>query len=1004
MKRAREGFSGTAYLLSALAVFLLSGGVAWAGGGGGCDGNGTNSCQDGSPAMPVPQFRTITGQGTFELWPDNFQPADLECLALPGLRDSTPYNGFQQPGASNGLEFFHSLDIQQSGSSTFVYVAYNAGWQIWDATNNFASNPTRRSFRDGWQGSWQAFADSGEEFYFKVYGIDAIDPPGAPGQTLVAIHGLEDVGFTIWDATDKDEPSQLYQDLGKTGFQTVAATINGRIYAFATSSTGVQVYDMTRSREIGPCFENTSSAGNLCGGNGNPVWRGTLSPWPWLQARYLSLVEVNSRFFLAVSDGSPANPLGVTIIEVTDPSTASANELLSGLNTFAQGVALFDYSGDQYLGVVNFNQLEIYDLNSCLTTGSGCNFGNRKYQQQTIIAEQVYLTYSEANGKPFLYQGFQSLCSQVPNTFNTEYLLDVSGLATGAGVVDVIRDPVTGGEWYNDPGNGMRIDYWSSYYDQATYGFSTFSPMIGKFHGEYFYRAAQTLFDIHQLQGVAAPQPTITVDTPPDQQWLSTGDTGDAVEWSDLSGSLQPACGATPTWTWSGTNQAIFENPTQNGNNVANRVRRPLCSNDDYPVSQCDIETILVDATTNCEGQQEVSNEVGLLLSDPRPFFDFIDVAEATEGGNPQFPVCSTLDLRAITSGSNVILGKPATSYLWEITPLDGGPILTCDDSGSSSPDISCDGLGLIWNTENVDFGPEIFADAFESGDTTAWDTTVGGTAALLGDRAPVSTERLRFGGGAVRGAAALFDVKLTVANEHSAFDRTVSIELTPLGPLSLGNPPITFTEDSQNPGLYEFTAQSQNATSHRWEFEQMNGAGTDIGCQFYPRCEVIQGGAQVSYSWLPPNPDGENYRVQVTVANCDEGPLDGEVTVNGVTVVSQGPPPEVTSFQVTNCSCPGLGAPCSCPPGQVNFAVTVNDESCNLLEVDWQRQGPLSDPETIPSSCTNTTVNISHVYAAPVGVGSYTVVPTVQACQNANCGAVQILTNSNGLGELVID
>ncbi len=491
---------------------------------------GTTACFDGTPALPIEPSRSIDGQGTFAMWPTNFQPAESIGQPLPATRDSTAYTGFEvPPGEANGLEFFNDLDIVATDSSAHLFLSYNAGFQIWDIQGALARTPVRLSQRDGWLGDFHEF-DIPAHQYFKIWDIAAIDPPDEPGATFVVLPGETAVGLTVWDATNKSNPIQLYQDTGKVGVQVSVTNIGGRSYAFYASNRGVDVYDMSRAREVGPCFESTSSAGSLCGGDADPVWRGRLEPWPWGRAAYLDVmsaeIDGEMRHFVAVSDEFLFEDLGAEIREILDvtqlpPASVSVVE---GLNTLNAGLDLFTiperaYHRDRYyLGAIDAGSLVIYDLTACLAPasvpGQACAFsaGNRRYRQPLgNLPSFAYLQFSTSIGRPFLYQGFHSLCSAPPTTGenNIEHLLDLEGLASGGPIVDIR------GETYNDPnhaGPQRRIDYWSSYYDQSTDGLSAFAPHGGQFHGRFFYRSAQTVFDIHRWTGPPPPSDDVFAD------------------------------------------------------------------------------------------------------------------------------------------------------------------------------------------------------------------------------------------------------------------------------------------------------------------------------------------------------------------------------------------------------------------------------------------------------------------------------------------------------------
>ena len=755
---------------------------------------GTTACFDGSPAMPVEQFRTISGQGTFELWPENLEPAEPIGQALPVERDSTNYNGFGRPGLQGGNELFWGLDIVDNSAGTFLFTAYNAGFHVWDIGAGFETAPQLLSQRDGWVGDFNSFEDLLTEEYFKNWDIAAIDPTDSPGATLVALAGEGPVGPTIWDAADKANPVQLYQDTGKVGEQVAAANIGGRSYAFFALNNGVHVYDMTRAREIGPCFESTSQAINLCGGNSNAVWRGRIADWPWSRADYVDVLETEidgeTRHFLVASDGffdfTIGDGLGVEVREIDDiTALPPANTpLVEGLHTSNLGVEIFEVAesgGLQrfYVATVNTDGqtssglLQIYDITACIAPGSVpgeiCSFSiaNRRYSKQLgDLPSAAYLHFSRSNGRPFLYQSHHTLCSLPPETGENdiEHLLDLNGLATGDPIVDIR------GESYLDPnhaGPSRRIDYWSSYYDQATDGFSGYSPHGGLFRGSYFYRVTQTMVDVHVLD----TEPTAAVQATSGDRWLSSP----AVEeWVDLSGDCNLDAGT--GWSYSATNApgTPVEDPDPVveglGADLA-RVRRGLCGTDTYPAAICPSESVLVEADVTCGGTPLTSDELALTLDDPRPFFDTVEILESplVAGPPPVYEVEQTLSFQAMESGLNQIGGKALTSFQWSITVASRGVALVCDDV-SADPGLNCTETSLTWDTTGQDVGEPagIFFDGFESGDTTAWSG---------GARGPWEAF------GIAPGEGVTFDVTLSATNDHDTIDRTVQLTLVPIEP-----------------------------------------------------------------------------------------------------------------------------------------------------------------------------------------------------------------------------
>ncbi|MEM7351661.1 MAG: hypothetical protein AAF657_12770 [Acidobacteriota bacterium] len=930
-------------------------------------GGGTIECFDGEPAMPIEEFRTIGAQ-TFRMWSDFLEPTDPIGSSLPAARDSTGYSGFDRPGRAGGLEFFYGIDIQDNN----LYMVYNAGWQIWNINGGLAVNPQVLSQRDGWDGDFHEFQEPVTELYFLLFDIDAIDPPGN-NNTLVAVAGKSPVGPTIWDAANKSNPQQLYQDEGKSGVQVAAANIDGRSYAFFSHGQGVHVYDMTRAREIGPCFENTLTATSLCGGNSNPVWRGQLGPWPWGKVEYLDVLETvvggETKHFIALTDGTAANSLGMELREITNISTVppTSTAIRQGLNTFSFGVELFQIDDRYYTAVINFTDLEIYDITGCITGTGGCSFTGPEFDRPVAIATDLpslsFVRFSESDGRPFLYKGFSASCSAPPaaGTPNKEWLLDLDGLRTGGPIVDVR------GETYNDPNHNSpqrRIDYWSSYYDKSTEGYSAFAPHDGVFHGRFFYRASQSMFDIHEYTGGVEAEATIAPTS--NDRWFSSPT---VQEWVNLNGSCN--IGSATGWQWTSSNAAgtPAADPAPVVEQLAGstaRVRRGLCAADNYPTSTCPNETLEVEADVTCGMTPVTSNEIDLTLSDPRPFFDQVDIVEppADPGPPPQYPICQVVNFRALNGVANEIAGKALTTFNWQVRPTAGGDTLTCNAAGAGTG-LNCTQTQLVWDTTDVELGdPDlIFADGFESGNTTAW-----GAGAFLDG-----------------GVASTFDVTLTATNEHGSIAQTTQLTITPLEALAFNGDGFTIPATPPLDGIYDFTATAENATDYRWEFEQDSSLPGDPDCQIITPCEVVMTTSPtVQYQWPAGNTNGADYDVAVEISNCDPGatPISRTRTVTNVTVITD-MPPEVDEFRVvtvgTDCLC--LAGICTCPPGSVSFTVDVTGE-CDDLDFVWG-DGQVSNNQ----ACDNATY--VHNYTS---TGTFNL--EVTACRGALCDTQVNLTN----------
>lgn len=942
---------------------------------------GTQGCLDGCPAKPVPRTRSVPGAGNVTLWPSSLRPVDPPGQALPSSRDSTQYNGFQLPGAPN-LELFYDLDVVRSTQGTHLFMSYNAGFQIWDIGGNRAGKPAKMSQRDGWRGDFHHFQSHPTEFYFLIWDVAAIDPPNAAGSTLVSVAGESPVGLTIWDATNKRSPRQLYQDTGKTGVQVAVANIGGRSYAFFGTSGGIEVYDMTRARAVGRCFENTNTATSLCGGAADPVWRGRLGPWPHGRARYLDVLTTTAggrtRHFVAASDGIISSNFGAEIREITDVLALPprSESKIQGLSKLVFGVELFDYRSRHYFAAVNTNDVQVYDVTSCLNQGTGCSFSSPKVNLPTTLESAAYLQYSESNGRPFLYKGFHSLCSSPPlaGAPPKEYLLDLSGLATGDPVVDV-----RGGS-YADPATGRRVDYWSSYYDQTQDGFSIYAPHGGRFEGEYFYRGAQSIFDVHRWTGGGATgggggtTGTVTIRATSPDRWLSTPG---RREWVALAGTC--STGAASAWQWSAANAgapaadpAAVVEAQQPG---AGRVRGDLCAGDRYPVAVCRPRTVTASARARCGAGEAASNPLNLTLADPRPFFDGIRVEETTRPGG-----CQILDFEARQGNRASIGGKGLSRFEWRLVPESGDGTLSCR-AGAAGEGLKCTETSLTWDTRHVDFGNT----------------------------------------GSRRSRRKTYNVELAVANEHGelARQKRVRVDAPAAVRFRPGRQIVVQPDTPPADGKYRFVARAQGASSFRWEFEQKAGRPGDRDCRRVQPCQVRTSTRRsIRYQWPAGNENGAAYRVGVELVGCSEAgnPVRAVHTVQNVVVPGSGGggtggggggsggggsggggggtggggggggtggAPDVRGFELVldGDACRCRGARCGCQVGPVAVSVDVAG-ACDRLAIDWgdgQRSNGLRcDAESY-----------THTYTRP---GTYTV--KAEACAGNACDTQVNLTH----------
>lgn len=468
---------------------------------------GTVGCQDGTPATPAPEF----GPAGEMMWPAEMQPADQG--PLPAWRDSTQYTGQQLPGnmAGYGLELFTDLDIEETDGHPYLYMAYNSGWQLWDIGGPWSANPRRLSYREGWDGKFHRFQILPTEFYFLIWGIDAIDTPDS--ETLVAVAGTTPVGISIWRAGNKFAPVQIYQDYGRAGRRVATVHINGQSYALLANSSsttgGVHVYNMTRALEIGPCFEDTTSANETYCGGLDPVWRGRILPFAYSNATFLSVLTTKSGdHYVAFSDANFWSNLGVEvrrINDLADPSVGTSM-ITAFLGNMVLDIAFFEHRGRQYLAAIHVAEatyLDVYDMTGCLVA-NGCSPGSPIYRREIAFPSWTRVSWSVVQDHPMLYLGWGTLCTRPPlvGAPHSEHLINMLHLPD---VPNDGRELIIGGSWIDTAsGQPREINYWTSRYDGATAGLSTFGPFVGKFYGSYFYRAAFSVFDVHRWRGQRA--------------------------------------------------------------------------------------------------------------------------------------------------------------------------------------------------------------------------------------------------------------------------------------------------------------------------------------------------------------------------------------------------------------------------------------------------------------------------------------------------------------------
>ncbi len=560
------------------------------------------------------------------------QPTDV--VSVPGDRDTTEYVGGNQT-TDWKHPLFSSLDVEGG----YVFTSYAFGLHVWDATGENAADPKLRATRD--QGKGEFLENIGyQEQRWLMWDIDA--PPG--NSNLVALSGIAPFGLAVWDTTNKSAPKILYQDTGRTAYGVFSTTLGGRHYAFAASNgvgapqQGLLMYDLSAAKErygsAAGCKED-SSASTSCG-----VFKQRLGPADGFQ--FVDGFTTAAGRTFVVATGGFGYSAGVKLWEVTNPS--SPVDLGRVFSTQAlHGVAAWEQGGRQFLAVQQVNgNARIHEITGCLD--GGCSNPPQLWASAwpaTLKPFVRWLTYSQGgDGTGYLYVGTEHGCIE---EVQGEWIYDLSHLTSGG--PEEITPPHT------EVIGGKQVGYWSHYYPTRSTGFNRVHPRVGKVNGTHFYRAAWTLFDVHQLTDV---DPTITV-TGPANGYLDT-----AAAFTATALACTPDPGG---WGWS----------TDGGTGAGLSATANL--------TWSALGTKTVSATnTGCPGATVVPAAIQVL--DPAPA-----LANVSASPNPVL-VCQTVTLTA-----NTVTGKPPLTYAWTVTGPDPTPGFTSANTNPIAWNIPSDTL-----------------------------------------------------------------------------------------------------------------------------------------------------------------------------------------------------------------------------------------------------------------------------------------------------------------------
>jgi PKD repeat protein len=552
-----------------------------------CDRTGCGWISCGTPATPV--------ASTY--WNSSLQPAET---SIPLERDVTAFNEYTGAYASN--PYFFSIDIQNG----WAFTAMDYGVKVWDIHSSPV--PTSSTSYLNLNGG---FLNGGDPNENKTPIQDISLPAG--NDSLGAVVGQGKVGTAIIDFSNKSMPHAIYQSYDVEATAVYAANVAGTNYAFVGSVQqpgGLLAYNMDAAKRVAPCSE--AIPGSSCPG----VYVGKIGS---RAPSYLAGVDQ----FLVASSGAA---IGFDLWDVTTPGNPSLK--LTGLgDRSVYGVAMWKNGSTYYVGAIggpNFANPSVpYQLwvFSCATGSCGALTPVSTTTIDVTIATTAsyFLTFSRGGAAPYLYIGSDQVCG-VPTT-QREWLFDVSNPAAPN---DITPAPVGG------------AGYWGWYYRANGTGFNFLMPRKGKFNGQYFYRTAQSLFDVHQHVGQTIP--LADFGWSPNPAYL-----GSPVQFTDLT------IGQPTSWSWT----------FQNGSPSTALTQSPSVT-----FSQLGLQNVTLIAGNGLGSSQPVTHMVNVL--NPAP-------AVASVSVSPSSP----LQCQPVTLTANGVTGKPPLTYAWAITnnnnPAPGG-------------------------------------------------------------------------------------------------------------------------------------------------------------------------------------------------------------------------------------------------------------------------------------------------------------------------------------------
>ncbi|HEY0513817.1 MAG TPA: PKD domain-containing protein [Thermoanaerobaculia bacterium] len=587
-----------------------------------CDRAGCGTVRDARQNIVC--FTPATPVAPTSLWGE-IQPADSG--RLPRERDTTDFNEVTQTYDSRN--WFYGVEIQNN----WILMGLSHGIGIWDAHTDPA-NPAfvvSKRYSSSALGGFP-FMPSGEQAKI-VFGAIA-----APDDTVAALAGYSGTGILVIDLSDKTMPRAAYQNMDKTSQSIYAAKLGGGRYAFMASSipSGLYVYNLDQAVAASNCLEDSTSTGAVCPG----AYVGAIPT-----AGSPTYVH-GAGNYVAVSFGAGN---GFQIFDVSNPASP-VSKLNASTGRPVQGIAMWNQGTSYYVAArlgqtltARQPQLGIYDV-SCIATGgcSGLGAPVALVDADTQSGSE-YLTFSRSGSTPFLYLGGDAPCPGADG-LQHEWLFDVTNPAAPHDVSPQATTQMSA--LYGGVSTSKPVGYWSYYYRPSPTGFNLVSPRAGKFNGQYFYRAARSIFDIHKLARDIPP--TANFSWNPTEIYPGT-----PVTFTDGSS------GAPTSWSWT----------FQDGAPASSSLQSPLVT-----FTTAGTKSVSL-SSTNGAGTGSATQSVTVLT--PAPQIGSITVSPA----NPL--VC-----QPVTFTATGVTGQSPLAYAWT---LNGTPqaattsTFTWDTTGAQS-------------------------------------------------------------------------------------------------------------------------------------------------------------------------------------------------------------------------------------------------------------------------------------------------------------------------------